>query len=336
MRRLLSFSVLVLISLLFSRQVYADTPPTLTAYHEQIRAAYAAAQRSDRIGLDELATTLEATHSVRLDDGTELPVDNSWLKPALAQEPPSFPVITAQLGAILEAMNQPHTRPRADALHKLQGIFNVPPFHDRAVPSAFTTGWRSFWGAVGRALQRLFDWMFGGASNPGSTARPTPPTPATSPTTWTGLSGWGLFWLALGLLLVIMLVVYAVRGVKGSLIRDAHARRSAEAEVELTANAALERAEAETMSGDYRNAVQFLYLSSLLWLHEQHLLRYDHALTNREYLEQLAGKPLQGQLAPIVETFDRVWYGKSALAPDEFQAYEARIAQLRTGAETTA
>lgn len=56
--------------------------------------------------------------------------------------------------------------------------------------------------------------------------------------------------------------------------------------------------------------MRYLYLAALLRLDERGQLRYNRALTNREYLDRVQDNPhLQAALPPIVETFDRVWYG---------------------------
>ena len=102
----------------------------------------------------------------------------------------------------------------------------------------------------------------------------------------------------------------------------------------LTARTALDQAGEIARGGDYRTAMRYLYISALLWLDERNLLRYDRALTNREYLEHLRDNAaLRERLRPVVETFDRVWYGHLPLDADSFAAYRAQglvlIWQLR-------
>ena len=75
----------------------------------------------------------------------------------------------------------------------------------------------------------------------------------------------------------------------------------------LTADAALQRAQTFSAGGDYRTAVRYLYLSTLLLLEERGLFRYDRSLTNREYLRRVAHDPtLSAILQDVVEVFDRV------------------------------
>lgn len=296
-------------------------PPTFADYEQWVREAYAAAQRSDRIGLDEVAARLTTAREVTLPGGEVAPADNRWLAEALADEPPNFRVIESRLGAILDAVVQSRAQHDPDALSKLDDVFSKPPFKSREVPSA----WTQFWRNVGQAISDFFDWLFRATPNVG------PFAPPPQPTSFNGLSPLGWAMLIVGLLLVLGLVIYAIRGVRQSVVRDAKARAEAEAEAEqITATEALDRAQTQARSGDYRTAVRYLYLSSLLWLDERRLLRYDHSLTNREYLAEARANPaLHERLSPVIGTFERVWYGQRELAEQDFRAYEEQVQGLR-------
>jgi hypothetical protein len=135
--------------------------------------------------------------------------------------------------------------------------------------------------------------------------------------------------LALGLVLVIGLVVYAFQGVRRSIVAEARVREEAAQDEPQTAEDAFDQAQAAARAGDYRTAARHLYLSSLLWLEDRKLLRYDRSRTNREYLTQLRGKPVHDELAPVVETFERVWYGHRALDAEEFERYQRQVQSLR-------
>lgn len=302
--------------------VRAQMPtPTLNEYERLVREAYAAATRSDRIGLDQVAAQLGTIREVKLADGSTAPADNAWLPAALAQEPPQYQLIAARLGAILDAAGQARATQDPSALQKLNDVFSKPPFKSAEVPSA----WTRFWRAVGQAISDFFDWLF--RSLPSGSG----PITRATPTPFGNLSpvGWGL--LLLGLLLVLGIVIYAIRGVRGSLVRDAKARaEAAEEDEHITAGEALDRAQSQARNGDYRGGVRYLYLSSLLWLDERGLLRYDRSLTNREYLaETQANSGLHNRLAPVVGTFERVWYGHRDLAEQDFRAYEEQVNALR-------
>ncbi len=294
-----------------------EAPPTIEAYKQVVSEAYAAAQRGDRIGLDERAEALLEMTSVALPDGASLPVDNGWLRTALAEEPPDYPTIVARLGAILDAMGQPRAPADADALEKLTQIYQAPPFKARPLPAL----WGRFWRAVGRAISGFFGPLFD--------RLPTPPAFAPGPArpfSTLSAAGWAL--LLVGLLLVVGIVIYAVRGVRRSIVSEAKARAEDE-EAGLTSAEAAGRAQADARSGDYRTAARYMYLAALLWLEERGRLRYDRSDTNREYLQQVRGTPVHDALAPVVDTFERVWYGRQQLDDTGFSEYERQVAALR-------
>ncbi|WP_026370168.1 DUF4129 domain-containing protein [Kallotenue papyrolyticum] len=307
--------------LLLNRPVAAQQPPASPEEYERlVRQAYAAASRADRIGLDDVATQLVAIREVHLADGSRVPVDNTWLQKALASEPPDLRMISARLGAILDALGQPTVSPPPDALARLDQILAQPPFADREAPSF----WTRFWNAVGQALLDAIEWLL---------RRVPVPTPGRSAGSvpWSRISPLGALLLALGLLLVLALVIYAVRSVRRTLVRDAHLRAQAAADQErLGAETALDRAQALAQQGDYRSAVRYLYLSALLWLDERKRLRYDRSLTNREVLEQARNDPaLYQRLRPVVHTFERVWYGLRPLDSASYRAYQQQVQALR-------
>jgi hypothetical protein len=97
--------------------------------------------------------------------------------------------------------------------------------------------------------------------------------------------------------------------------------------------AARDQAAALAQIGNYREGIRRLYLAALLQLEERGLLRYDRSLTNREYLGQLRQRPaLQARLAPIVGTFDDVWYGVHEPDAAAFADYAAAVADLEAAA----
>ncbi len=91
--------------------------------------------------------------------------------------------------------------------------------------------------------------------------------------------------------------------------------------VDLAANLAANR--------DYRSAIRYLYLSSLLLLDERGLLHYDSTLTNREHLRQIhERKQLHDLLRGIVNVFEDVWYGYAPVDEKFYQQYLQHIHQL--------
>jgi hypothetical protein len=98
----------------------------------------------------------------------------------------------------------------------------------------------------------------------------------------------------------------------------------------ITSEAAFEKAQSLSRSGDYRSAVRYLYLSALLIMDERGVLRYDRSKTNREYLRSVSGSPdLSEPLEEVIDVFDNVWYGYHALEEDSFKQYSNRVEELK-------
>src|SRR5215218_3614821 len=75
--RIIMFALLLLGSWLLAppAAIAQSQPPDLATYTGWVREAFAAAQRSDRLGLEDAATRLVATNSVRLPGDATVAVD---------------------------------------------------------------------------------------------------------------------------------------------------------------------------------------------------------------------------------------------------------------------
>ncbi len=136
----------------------------------------------------------------------------------------------------------------------------------------------------------------------------------------------------------VVLVVLAV--LLGPLLgryfrRNRRGRPPALADAEVaTSDEAIERARDASAVQDYRQALRLLYLAALLKLDEIGALRYDRALTNREYVREVALKSaLAALLRPVVETFDDAWYGYRPVTPEGYGAFEVAVNALLRAAE---
>jgi hypothetical protein len=301
----------VLCSLFSATAAAQGQPPDLETYAGWVREAFAAAQRSDRLGLEDAAERLIATSSVRLPGDATIAVDNGWLGEALKQAEPDLPAIAARLGAIIDALAQPPSAAPADARERLRRILDQPPF--KQPEPAQTPAWlQAFFEWLGRVLESMLRPISG-------------ITPS---------GGRAIAWAigGVGAVLVLGVIVYLLRGLRRGMVADARASDD-DPEANLTAKTALDQAGGLARGGDYRTAVRYLYLSALLWLDERNILRYDRALTNREYLERVRDNPaLRARMAPIVETFDRVWYGHLPIDAESFAAYRRQVEELRQDA----
>jgi hypothetical protein len=283
-----------------------DAAPVLATYEGWLREALVAAQREDRLGLEQVAERLTATDAVRIADDTRLPVDNSWLAEALDTDDPDFEEIAARLGALIDALAKPPSRAPDDAQQRLNNLLSRPPFANND-PNE------------GNLFTAFLDWLVGILDQ------------LFSPVATDG-GGTVLRWLLITGCVVLLagVLIYLVLHMRQAATRQARAAAADDPEAHLTATSALQQASTLAQGGDYRTAVRYLYLSSLLWLDERDMLRYDRALTNREYLARLHDRPdLRARLLPIVETFDQVWYGHAALDAERFRAYQQHVEDLR-------
>lgn len=166
--------------------------------------------------------------------------------------------------------------------------------------------------------------------------RDTPPPPEALLKTGEA-AGWII--LAVAAVAIALLLGFWLKGILGNMIADRRLRKR-DSEDDLPATAAEARQEAQQLAqaGNYREAVRRMYLAALLGLDESGLIRYDRTLTNREVLAQVAPSDdinaganrsaktaVQTHLRPVVDTFDKVWYGIHE--PDE-QSYKSYVAEI--------
>lgn len=135
---------------------------------------------------------------------------------------------------------------------------------------------------------------------------------------------------AVSVVVLVGVFAYILNGLVGNFTPQATLHDELGEELPLNAEMALERAQSLSMGGDYRTAVRYLYLSSLLMLEERGLLRYNRSLTNREYLKAVAHRPeLVQWLKPVIDVFDRVWYGYQPLSKEEYTQYQEWVEGLK-------
>jgi len=138
--------------------------------------------------------------------------------------------------------------------------------------------------------------------------------------------------LIVAAVIIFLISLYFIsQNLSRSLVREAQlAAENGDDDAFLTSSGAMQRAQSLSNQGDYRNAVRYLYLSSLLVLDERGLLRYDKSRTNREYLRSVSSKPeLSQPLGDVIDVFDRVWYGFDSVNEDDFKSYVKHVDELR-------
>jgi len=146
------------------------------------------------------------------------------------------------------------------------------------------------------------------------------------------VTGWAV--IAVGGLLGVLLFSYWLRRLLGGVLGGRAGDDPLALGDELPASAAQARSQAGLLaeSGNYREAVRRLYLAALLRLRERELIRFESSQTNREVLAAIPpSSPARGHLEPVVETFDRVWYGVQEPDAQTFAAYSQEIDALLDG-----
>jgi hypothetical protein len=262
--------------------------------------------------LSELAAQWQAVESIRRDDDRIIPVDSAYLIALLRAQEPELDRIKDLLGSLQSAHHRYPAEVFTSAdLGSLESILARPEFQWQPQGTSPIAEWLAqLWERLNRWLNSLFgERVFSIAVNQGS---------------WTLLT-------ALTSLLLVMVLLYISRNLIMDFVSDARLDEQGNlADETLTSETALQKARELSRGGDYRSAVRYLYLSSLLLLDERGLLHYDRSKTNREYLQSLTGSPeLARPLGEVIEVFDNVWYGNHSLDADSFKNYSDRVEELK-------
>ena len=268
-----------------------------------------------RAALDREAQSWAGVTAVRLDDGALTPVDTSALVSLLRADPPDLKAIHTRLQTLLDARagwyppalggRGSNTDPNA----ALKEVLAAPEFQQQA--------------AAPDPLQAFIDnlqtqfWKWVASLLPANSLADI------------GWIRWVIIVLA-GLALAAILW-FAMRAIAGGLVaEDSLADADGIGAEAVTAEGAFKQAQETSRAGDYRSAVRWLYLSSLLTLDERGVLHYDRTRTNREYLRSVGSSPeLAHSLGDIVDVFDRVWYGFQPIDRPAFDQYVRRVMELR-------
>jgi hypothetical protein len=266
-----------------------------------------------RAGLDNLALQWEVVKQVRLENGEGIPLDNSFIVTALRAEVPDPDRLTEMFDALLAARRDyPAAQFTAKDIQPLNEILVRPEFQWKEQAPNPINDWFQ------KLVNRFFAWLDKLFPNREVTAQV-----GSGP-------GWSLA-STLAVILLALILAYVFRGLFADLITDARLNGDGDSGDEiLTADAAFQRAQPLSRGGEYRSAVRYLYLSSLLLLDERGLLRYDRTRTNREYLRTISDSPELAQpLTEVIEVFDNVWYGYHELDESSFKHYSNLVEELK-------
>lgn len=261
--------------------------------------------------LDGLAEQWGQVNTLTLPEGSGVessPLDTGFLVSRLRQRPYDLDSLVNIFTSLRNARNIAPTRSFGAAeISALEGILQQAEFQWNRPPSPLEALWNDLWARIQKWLNEIL-----GAD------RVEIPIP-------------GDVFTITAIILLVLILLYVFRSLFGDVISEASMDEEHRAGDELlTAETALQKAKDISKAGDYRTAVRYLYLSSLLTLDERGLLRFDRSKTNREYLRSVSTFPqLSAPLRDVIEVFDRVWYGFQALDEDSFQHYVQKVDQLR-------
>lgn len=259
--------------------------------------------------LEALAVQWVAVTAVELQDGAILPIDSAYLVTKLRAVPPDLEQLETTLDALLALHDEFPNRLFTPAdVDPLKEILARPEFQWKQGQAWVLPEWlEKLLDAINTFFDRLIFWI----ANLIYEGR--------------------ILWMVLAAVLLVFSLLYISRSLSRSLVQDAQMEgENGEDDSLLTSKGALQRAHTLSTQGDYRSAVRYLYLSSLLVLDEQGLLRYDRSRTNREYLRSVSSRPeLANPLKDVIDVFDRVWYGYESVDEETYQSYVKHVDELR-------
>lgn len=294
--------------------LHAQTEPLPVAdYWQQLAdlralvAALAADEDADyRAALAQAAADLEGITAVTLPDGRTLPMQSTFLVNQLTAAEPDLERITHLLDSLLAEQARWPTGGVPYDPAVLAGILAREEFNYTPETENFLQRlWRDFNRQLQELLARFLEFTGLGGVLP------------------TALN-------VVGAVALAFVIYYAIRGLVADFSASSRLDEEGLDGEFLTADLALKRAEELSTGGDYRTAVRYLYLSSLLLLEERGLLRYDRSLTNREYLRTIAHQPrLTAVLRQVIDVFDRVWYGFQPISKESYEAYARQVDSLK-------
>jgi len=318
MRSLLAVWLIALFSLIPldlqpSHILQSDTPITVDEYWELVRNTRDAilqieskSESAVRQELNSLAVQWDHVGAVELPDQSVIQIESAYLTAELRTDPPGLERLANLLEVLLQAHREyPQNLFTLEDLAPLTEILARPEFQWEESQPLLMPNW----------LDRFFSWL----------------ERLTNRLVHATLSYGRVPLIAAAVLFFVLSLFFISRGLSRSLVREAQLEaEGSDGDDLLTSRGAFKRAENLSMQGDYRNAIRYLCLSSLLVLDEQGVMRYDRSRTNREYLRSVSSRPeLANPLRDVIDVFDRVWYGFEAVDENTYKSYVEHVEELR-------
>ncbi len=150
-----------------------------------------------------------------------------------------------------------------------------------------------------------------------------------------GRQGWiGFVVLAICAVLIAFVAVYLVRALRLAVHREATLQTHNLAARRERSEQLWQTAQQLAAAGQWAEAVRAVYLSALYALDERAILHVETSLTNREHVRAL--DRIQPDLAPtfadVVESYDRLRYGRDPVSESAFADLSRRVARARSAA----
>jgi hypothetical protein len=246
--------------------------------------------------ISQIRLMWEGIDQIRLKDGSSVKVDLGWIRAALTDGQPDS----------------------LDALHRqVNALIN---YHDQLARQTGNAGKEVSQAALAQVLR---DPRFQYAD---ITPTPIPDEPQEEAPEPTGIaSAAQIILLVAGIAVVIVMFVYFARNLQ---VQQATIETEPNSDP-TTSGDAQNLATDHAQSQDYRSAVRYLYLASLLMLDERGVIHYDSSLTNREHLRHLRDKPqLYALLRQVINAFEEVWYGYLPINESYYQHFRQQVDEL--------
>lgn len=300
----------VVLPLLLIRPTSAQTL-SLGDYHRLLQDALTTL-RADPMSAPQIAVELQSISSVSLPSGSSVEPDLTEIISNLKASPPQ--TISAETGlsamiTLLDRANSTSMSPvrikvADSSLHTILARSEFQP-QPESVSQRFT-GWvrRQLTPYVGPVLQ----WV---AHLAGRILE------SIAPASGFLLLGTGGF----GLIALVVIVIGPLRSIRRGFGPDISRMAFGIGVKRTSARELYEQAQSLANDKAYRSAIRALYLAALLRLEERELLRFERSLTNREVLKTATAENsplLSERLAPLVERFDRCWYGSDACSEQDY------------------
>jgi hypothetical protein len=159
------------------------------------------------------------------------------------------------------------------------------------------------------------------ANDPAATSQP----PEIAPPVESERSPWLWIIVAFAITIIVVGAVLFILSHPGDDIE-----RKGRRQEPATAEAAVDEGRELVAAGNYRGAIRHLFLAALLTLDERNLIHYDKTRTNYELLNEVELRDtITEPLTPVVETFERVWYGFETVGAAEYELLVGQIELLK-------